>query len=93
MGKQSLLCGVNGAWDFQALRLWGVSKCFREMFEQKDQYTGTSFSVPWWDQHRCEKRKLILAAGRSIHELLTTVALMLYLCSGYLLLCDEPSPN
>lgn len=34
MGKQSFLCGVNGAWEFQALRLWGVSKCFREMFEQ-----------------------------------------------------------
>lgn len=70
------LCGVNGAWEFQALRLWGVSKCFREMFEQKHQYTGTSFSVPWWDQHRCGKRE-VAGCWRSIRELLTAVALML----------------
>ena len=63
MGKESLLCGVNGAWEFEALRLWGVNKCFREMFEQKHQYIGTSFSVPWWDQHHYEKWKLILAAA------------------------------
>lgn len=55
MGKESLLCGVNGAWEFQALRLWGVNKCFREMFEQEHQYVGTSFSVSWGDQRHYEK--------------------------------------
>ena len=66
MGKESLLCGVNGAWEFQALRLWGVNKCFREMFEQEHQYIGTSFSVPWRDRHHYEKWKLILTTGRRI---------------------------
>ena len=69
MGKESLLCGVNGAWEFQALRLWGVNKCFRERFEQEHQYTGTSFSVPWRDRHHYERWKLILTTGRRIHVL------------------------
>lgn len=72
----------------QALWLWGLNECFRGTLGKAQ---GT---LPTVGLGPCGKLKSNLTPGRRLEScVFTALALMLGLCSGYLLLCDKLPPN